>query len=549
MQALMLRAAPIAASDAPVVISGESGTGKEVLARALHANSPRRNKPFLAVNVAALPGGLLESELFGHLKGAFTDASTAKHGLFEAADGGTLLLDEISEMPLTLQAKLLRVLQGGEVRRVGDTRSFSVDVRVLCTTNQDLRACVARLQFREDLYYRLRVFTLLVPPLRERGEDILSLARLFLEQEHHPTGRFTASALEVIENYHWPGNVRELANAVKHGAVLSGGDDVDTPHLPEDLVRPRPAPTATKLGTLAEVEREHVLRALEACGGRQTDAARLLGIGRTTLWRKLGGLGTGPQGVEPSARNMPPRANAGLSGERTGPLAERPRELDVRRMAAPRRHPEIFRTFDRLDPDDAFVVVIDHDPRPLLYQFQMERSGQFEWSVLEAGAERFRVEIRRRGSPGPRNITEFLERDHRRFCGIFFDVGRRLAAGSLPESAYRFEEGACGLNWHLNAEEQVLFPAFEGATGNTRGPTVVMRAEHLEIRRLMDTVRVALGLADAYASSEALRRLIGALSAHSAKEVQVLYPLTDRAIGDERERDDLVRHMQASSAA
>src|SRR3990170_5901875 len=154
MQALMLRAAPIAASDAPVVISGESGTGKEVLARALHANSPRRNKPFLAVNVAALPGGLLESELFGHLKGAFTGASTTKPGLFEAADGGTLLLDAISEMPLSLQAKLLRVLQGGEVRRVGDTRPFSVDVRVLCTTHQDLRSAVARLQFREDLYYR-----------------------------------------------------------------------------------------------------------------------------------------------------------------------------------------------------------------------------------------------------------------------------------------------------------------------------------------------------------------------------------------------------------
>jgi len=269
------------------VISGESGTGKEVLARALHANSPRRNKPFLAVNVAALPGGLLESELFGHLKGAFTDASTAKHGLFEAADGGTLLLDEISEMPLTLQAKLLRVLQGGEVRRVGDTRSFSVDVRVLCTTNQDLRACVARLQFREDLYYRLRVFTLLVPPLRERGEDILSLARLFLEQEHHPTGRFTASALEVLESYHWPGNVRELANAVKHGAVLSGRDDVDTAHLPEEVVSRRPAPTPAKLGTLAEAEREHVLRALEACGGRQTDAARMLGIGERTLYRKI----------------------------------------------------------------------------------------------------------------------------------------------------------------------------------------------------------------------------------------------------------------------
>ena len=291
MRALMLRAAPIAASDAPVVITGESGTGKEVLARALHANSPRKNKPFLAVNVAALPGELLESELFGHVKGAFTGASAARSGLFEAADGGTLLLDETSEMPLALQAKLLRVLQDGEVRRVGDTRPFSVDVRVLCATNQDLRASLAQRRFREDLYYRLRVFTLLVPPLRERREDILPLARLFLEQEHHPTGRFTASTLEVLDRCRWPGNVRELANAVKHGAVLSGRDDVDTVHLPDEIVRPRPAPTSANLGTLADVEREHVLRVLEACGGRQGDAARILGVGRTTLWRKLRALG------------------------------------------------------------------------------------------------------------------------------------------------------------------------------------------------------------------------------------------------------------------
>lgn len=192
MRALMLRAAPIATSDAPIVIRGESGTGKEVLARALHANSPRKEMPFLAVNVAALPSDLLESELFGHVKGAFTGATSAKKGLFEAADGGTLLLDEIAEMPLVLQVKLLRALQDGEIRRVGDTRSFSVDVRIFCATHRDLRASIEQGRFREDLYYRLCVFNLLVPPLRERIADIMPLARMFLQQKNHATGRFTA---------------------------------------------------------------------------------------------------------------------------------------------------------------------------------------------------------------------------------------------------------------------------------------------------------------------------------------------------------------------
>lgn len=292
MRALMLRAAPVAASDAPVIIRGESGTGKEVLARALHANSPRRDHPFLAVNVAALPAELLESELFGHVKGAFTGAAAPKRGLFEAAEGGTLLLDEIAEMPLALQVKLLRALQDGEIRRVGDTRPFSVDARIVCATNQDLSACVADRRFREDLYYRLRVFTLAIPPLRERQEDILPLARMFLEQEGHATGRFTAGARAVLETYRWPGNVRELANAVKHGAVLAGEDDVDVSHLPEEVTSPRAAaPRSAILRTLAEVEREHVLRVLEACGGRQVDAARILGVGRTTLWRKLRAFG------------------------------------------------------------------------------------------------------------------------------------------------------------------------------------------------------------------------------------------------------------------
>jgi two-component system response regulator HydG len=286
MRKLMIRAAPIATSEAPVVIHGESGTGKDVLARALAANGPRKGKPFLAINMAALPADLLESELFGHVRGAFTGATAHKRGIFEAAEGGTLFLDEIAEMPLGLQAKLLRVLQDGEVRRVGDTHPFSVDVRIICATNQDLRSRVGERRFREDLYYRLRVFTLVVPSLRDRREDILPLAEMFLAEEHHATGRFTPRAQRLIEGYAWPGNVRELANAVKHGAVLAGGADVDVTHLPDEILSPTPA-APRLLRTLAEVEREHVARVLEACGGNQVEAARTLGIGRTTLWRKM----------------------------------------------------------------------------------------------------------------------------------------------------------------------------------------------------------------------------------------------------------------------
>jgi two-component system response regulator HydG len=297
MREVMLRAAPIAASDAPVIIDGETGAGKEVLARVLHANSPRQTKPFLAVNVAAMPTELLESELFGHLRGAFTGATETRRGLFEAADRGTLLLDEIAEMPLGLQAKLLRVLQDGEVRRVGDTRTFSVDVRIVCATNQDLEACVEQGRFREDLYYRLRVFTLVMPPLRTRPEDILPLARMFLAQEKHPTRRFTAAAEQALVRHRWPGNVRELANAVQHAAVFSAGANVDVPHLPAEVVRPRPPRSrGPVLQSLAEVERQHVIRVLEACGGRQADTARILGIGRTTLWRKLRALGLAGEG-------------------------------------------------------------------------------------------------------------------------------------------------------------------------------------------------------------------------------------------------------------
>ncbi|MEW5851264.1 MAG: sigma-54 dependent transcriptional regulator [Myxococcota bacterium] len=299
MHALLRRAAPMAAADASVIILGESGTGKEVLARTLHENSPRRRQPFVAVNVAALPTELLESELFGHVKGAFTGALAARRGLMEAAAGGTLFLDEIAEMPLPLQAKLLRALQDGEVRRVGDTQAFSVDVRVICATHRDLRSQVERGLFREDLYYRLKVFSLTVPPLRERREDILPLTRVFLELESRANAVLTPDAERALVQHRWPGNVRELANAVKHGVALSLGGAITSSHLPDDVLQPapsRPADAPVVLRPLAEVEREHVLHVLQACGGRPSEAARVLGIGRNTLWRKLRGYGVAIDG-------------------------------------------------------------------------------------------------------------------------------------------------------------------------------------------------------------------------------------------------------------
>jgi two-component system response regulator HydG len=296
MQAVLKRAARFAASEAPVAILGETGTGKEVVARVLHANSARRRKPFVAVNVAALPAELLESELFGHGRGAFTGAAAARSGLFEAADGGTLFLDEIGEMPPALQAKLLRALATeGEVRRVGESRSFAVDVRVVCATHQDLAERVRQRAFREDLYYRLKVLTLEVPPLRERRDDLLPLAAHLLAREKTAARGFSARASERLLGYAWPGNVRELENVVKHGAALATGPEVREADLPDELVMPARAARRDRgaLRTLAEVEREHVLRVLDACGGSQSDAARVLGIARNTLWRKLRSLGAG----------------------------------------------------------------------------------------------------------------------------------------------------------------------------------------------------------------------------------------------------------------
>jgi two-component system response regulator HydG len=318
IRAVFLRVADFALADAPVMILGESGTGKEIVARALHANSARRDGPFVALNVAAVPGELLESELFGHVRGAFTGATQSRQGLLEAASGGTLFLDEIAEMPLPLQAKLLRAVQEGEVRRVGDTRVFGVDVRFVCATHRDLRALVADGRFREDLYYRLDVLTIPVPPLRERRDDVLPLARGFAAQERRPPAGLSPEAEQAVLAYPWPGNVRELGNAVKHGCALARGGTLRPEHLPQrvreaaaarpgaaatrDPLPQRAHPSSTSTGAavvapapeswrLADVERAHVLRALERCGGSQQDAARLLGVGRTTLWRKLKAFG------------------------------------------------------------------------------------------------------------------------------------------------------------------------------------------------------------------------------------------------------------------
>lgn len=291
MRDLFHRAAHFARSDAPVMVLGESGSGKEIVARVLHANSPRARRPFVAVNVAALPADLLESELFGHVRGAFTGANREKRGLFHAADGGTLFLDEIGDMPMSLQVKLLRALQDGEIRRVGDIQSFAVDVRVVCATHQALPELLHRGRFREDLYYRLKVLSLEVPPLRERKHDILPLAHQFLAQENGSANRFASDAEEALLAYRWPGNVRELENAVKHGAALATGTTVGRLDLPDDVIRPSSGAcigsASASLMSLADVERSHILSVVEACSGSMTEAARVLDIGRNTLWRKL----------------------------------------------------------------------------------------------------------------------------------------------------------------------------------------------------------------------------------------------------------------------
>ena len=293
----------VAATDATVLILGESGTGKELIARAVHEKSPRRNGAFVPINCGALPEGLLESELFGHVRGAFTGAERNKRGLFEEASGGTLFLDEISETTPALQVKLLRALQEGEVRRVGDNHPVKVSGRIVAATNKDLGKLVAEGKFREDLYYRLKVFPIDLPPLRERTEDILPLAEHFLRKAKKKlagkASKFSPEAAEALRRYRWPGNVRELEHVVERVMIMASGAAVVLEDLPPELSSGAGSGASSKNSastTLEDAEKRHILRTLEACGGNQLEAAKRLGVARNTLWRKLKAWGIAPSG-------------------------------------------------------------------------------------------------------------------------------------------------------------------------------------------------------------------------------------------------------------
>ena len=282
----------IAQVDSTVVITGESGAGKERIARFIHDESARTAGPFLAINCAAVPETLLESELFGHARGSFTGASQDRAGLFEAANGGTLLLDEIGDVPPAMQVKLLRVLQEREVRRVGENRARPINVRVLAATNRDLLADVHGARFRQDLYYRLRVVEVVVPPLRERREDVLPLARQLLAGSAKRFGKkapaLTPDAANLLLRYAWPGNVRELENALERAVALARSDRIDVDDLPPEVgAAPAASEVVGDIRTLAEVEREYIAAALRASGGNRAKAAERLGIGVATLYRKL----------------------------------------------------------------------------------------------------------------------------------------------------------------------------------------------------------------------------------------------------------------------
>jgi formate hydrogenlyase transcriptional activator len=288
LRAVLDQIRTVAPTDASVLIEGETGTGKELIAQAIHTNSRRRNRPFVKLNCAAIPLGLLESELFGHEKGAFTGAVAQKLGRFEAADGGTLFLDEIGDIPLELQAKLLRVLQEQEFERLGSTYTRRVNVRVVAATNQDLPGLVAGKLFRMDLYYRLNVFPIALPPLRNRLEDIPMLVAHFVNRYAgsmaKPIEKITSDAIEALLRYPWPGNIRELQNFIERAVILTEGDVLRLSPFPTQIAVP------AEPVTLADAERDHILNALResnwVVGGTAGAAARL-GVKRTTLVSKM----------------------------------------------------------------------------------------------------------------------------------------------------------------------------------------------------------------------------------------------------------------------
>lgn len=308
MQEVYTQIEKVATSRGTVLIQGESGTGKELVAKAIHYMSLRKSAPFVVIDCGAIPEQLQESELFGHVKGAFTGAIATRRGLFEEAHHGTVFLDDVTGLPLGLQAKLLRALQEGEIRRVGDSRMIQVDVRVIAATNRDLEEEVRQGAFREDLYYRLNVFPIRLPPLRDRREDIPLLAEHFLaqsaEEAKGPPKRLSPDALRVLMNYPWPGNVRELEHALERAALLSDGELISERDLPPHLTLPREELTValpedaltipeTTARIVREVERELIRRALARTANNRTEAARLLGLSRRALVYKLKAYGLG----------------------------------------------------------------------------------------------------------------------------------------------------------------------------------------------------------------------------------------------------------------
>ena len=282
----------VAATDITVLISGESGTGKEFFPKIIHQMSARKNGPYIAVNCGAIPEGTIDSELFGHEKGSFTGAHEARKGYFEVVDGGTIFLDEIADMPISTQARLLRVLESGEFIRVGSSKVMKTNVRIIAATNVNLTDAIQHGKFREDLYYRLNSVPIIVPPLRDRKDDILLLFRKFAsdfaEKYKMPVIVLDEEAQSLILNYRWPGNIRELEHAMEHAFVVCGGTEITVAHLPSELVAPAPVEKlSAKKGPFTHCTEEAVRMALEKTAWNKAKAARILGVGRQTLYRKL----------------------------------------------------------------------------------------------------------------------------------------------------------------------------------------------------------------------------------------------------------------------